>query len=73
MSSYVGRVRNERLGRETNAFFIDDFYGHHNYGVGIPNEDTDEKLGPWWHDKAHELALVFIPIEKLSDKGWEIV
>ncbi len=68
MSSFIRRIKNERLGRETDAYFLDDLFGAHEYGVYIPNKDTKLESPP-----LGEILLwsKFVTIKQMKRRGWE--
>lgn len=39
MSCYYATAINPRTGKEERAFFIDDYFGRHKYGVKFDGED----------------------------------
>ncbi len=68
MSSFIRHIKNEKLGRETDAYYVDDYFGPHEYGVYIPDEDTKidpPQLGsylPWDN---------YLTIKQMKKRGWE--
>lgn len=41
MSSYIHEAINPKTGKKQKAFFIDDYYGSHRYGVGFRKDGKD--------------------------------
>jgi len=41
MSSFIREAVNPKTGKKVKAFFIDDYYGAHLYGVGFTRDGTD--------------------------------
>lgn len=42
MSSFIAKVKNKQTGEIKECFFIDDYYGRHNYGYRIGAETLTE-------------------------------
>jgi hypothetical protein len=62
MSSYIKKVKNPKTGKMVKAFFIDDFYGSHRYGIGFRKDGKDAKLD----DLNSSLKdCEFYPLEKI--------
>ena len=41
MSSYIREAINPKTGKKVKAYFIDDYYGSHLYGVGFRRDGKD--------------------------------
>ena len=61
MSSFIREAVNPKTGKKVKAFFIDDYYGAHLYGVGFRKDRFD---ADWQNLDMDDLD--FYPIEDLK-------
>ena len=60
MSSYITMAKNPKTGKKVKAFFIDDYYRPHEYGVGFRKDNRHAE----WGDKFEDCD--FYPEDKIE-------
>jgi hypothetical protein len=44
MSSFIREAVNPKTGKKVKAYFIDDYYGKHQYAIAFRRDDTDADI-----------------------------
>ena len=67
MSTYIDQAINPKTSKVQSAFFIDDYYGTHNYGVGFRKDGGKINI----RDDIVESEYEIYPIEQIKTQAEE--